>query len=321
LNIKQNIIEQIKSAKKVLIVGHIRPDGDCFGSGFAIALLCKKLNIQADFVCDSGLPQNYSFMDGFDCVNSIPTEPLSALDHDTVIAIDCGTTSRMGKFASVLKQAQTSINIDHHPSNDNFAKINLVDPAAAATCQIIAEILLQANLMDAQIAQNLLIGLSTDTGHFRHSNTNKSVLSTASTLIDCGADLQKAVISLYKSRTIAQTKLIGRAVDSLKFFHNNLLAFMTVLSSDLTELGCEIFDTEGLIDYALNLDAVEIAVCICQHGENGFKVGLRSKNADVATLSTKFGGGGHRQAAGCMIFGTKEEVTEKIISAAVEFLG
>ncbi|MCL2555776.1 MAG: DHH family phosphoesterase [Firmicutes bacterium] len=303
-----SIKEILNSSKSVLIVGHIRPDGDCLGAGLALYFACKNLGVPCDFVCDTDpLPKQYSFMNGFSYVNMITQK-----DYDTVIAVDCGSSDRLGKYLNILKKAKQSVNIDHHPSNDNFAKINIVDKTAAAACEIVSKMLIDDKLVDKQIAENLLVGLSTDTGHFIHSNVKAEIFELVAKLLSFGVDYQNVISGLYKSYSKNQNLLLGRVINSARYFENDKIGLMMINQEDLDACECGIFDTEGLIGYLMRLGSIEVAACICECGKDKYKVGFRSKSFDVGAAAAVFGGGGHKHAAGCMVFGKKEDVIDKV---------
>lgn len=295
-------------AESVLVIGHVRPDGDCLGAGLAIYFACKNLSIPCDFVCDSDqLPLAYSFMDGFSNVN-ITTQTY----YDTAIAVDCGATDRLGKFYDTFKKAKVSVNIDHHPGNPLFAKINIVENIAAATCEIMAKLMLDDGLVDKQIAESLLVGLSTDTGHFIHSSVRKEVFELVAKLQLFDVDYQKIVGGLYKSYTINQNKLLAKVVGSARYFNDDTVGIMFISQEDLDECGCGIFDTEGLIGYIMRVGTVEVGAYICEFGKDKYKVGFRSRGKNVNEAAMVFGGGGHKHASGCMVFGKKEDVIDKV---------
>lgn len=306
---KTNSLKEIlQNAKNVLIIGHVRPDGDCLGAGLAIYFACNNLGVPCDFVCDGDqLPQQYSFMDGFSHVNIV-----TQTNYDTVIAVDCGAVDRVGKHYSTLKNARVSVNIDHHPGNPMFAKINIVKNTAAAACEIVAEMMLDDGLVDKRIAESLLVGLSTDTGHFIHSSVEARLFELIAKILKFGVDYQKIVGGLYKSYTINQNRLLAKALNSVRYFNDDTVGIMYISQEDLDECKCGIFDTEGLIGYLMRIRSVEVGACICEFGKDKYKVGFRSRRRNVCEAANVFGGGGHKHAAGCMVYGKKEDVMDKI---------
>lgn len=307
-----NLTKKIKQAKKILIVGHVRPDGDCLGAGLALYRLAQKSGTQAELVYDSDLPFHYSFMQYYDCINKV-----SLSDYDLLIIVDCGDRFRMGKYAEFLGKVH-SIQFDHHISNDGFADENYVYPYRSSTCEILSEILLDEDAVDSEMATLLYVGLSTDTGHFMHNNVTSVVFSLAAKLMEKGADAYNVNCALYRSRTWEKTKLIGKAIQSMKFFGDGSICVISVMQSDLTDCGCSLSDTEGLIDVAMDIGSVKVAVCMTQQPNNKYKVSMRSKGFDVARAAAVFGGGGHVQAAGCVVCGYYEDVLRKVVKSITD---
>lgn len=306
------LIESILNARKILIVGHIRPDGDCLGAGLAIYSLAANLGKTAEVVYDSDLPSHYSFMPHFEVINRLSEGP-----YDLLIVVDCGDELRMGKYNKMLKKCK-SIQFDHHITNNSFAQINYVFPEKSSTCEILADMLLPERIVNAEIASLLYVGLSTDTGHFMHNNVTPNVFNTAAKLLECGANYYEVNSCLYRSRTVNKTKLMGKAIKSMKFFKENKICVISVKPEDLSECECVISDTEGLIDLAMDIGSVEVAVCMTEQANNKFKISFRSKGFNVSQCAAVFGGGGHIQAAGCVAGGAYEDVVNKIVKSITD---
>ncbi|MBR2967235.1 MAG: bifunctional oligoribonuclease/PAP phosphatase NrnA [Clostridia bacterium] len=307
-----NLIDSIKSAKNILIVGHVRPDGDCLGAGLALKRLANNEGARADLVYDSDLPKHYEFMQGFDTINKPTSE-----NYDLLIVVDCGDELRMGKYAKLLKKIK-SIQFDHHITNKGFAQTNYIYPEKSSTCEIIADVLLPLNKVDSVIADCLYVGLSTDSGHFMHNNVTSNVFDVATKLMNCGLNAYELNMRLYRNRTVKKTELIARALNSMKYFRDDSICIITVKSSDLTETGCTLSDTEGLIDFAMAMGCVKVAVCMTEQSEHKYKVSFRSKGYNVSECAAVFGGGGHVQAAGCVVCGYYEDVLRKIVKSITD---
>lgn len=302
------LIDEISNAEKILIVGHMRPDGDCLGAGLALYRLALNMGKRADVAYDSDLPERFMFLPDFNVINKQQIYD----GYDLLIVVDCGDELRMGKYTKYLKKVK-SILIDHHITNKGFATINYVRSEKSSTCEIIADLLLPEGVVDALIASYLYVGLSTDTGHFMHNNVTSNVFDTASKLATLGAKIYDINIELYRSKTIEKTMLIGRAINSMRFFCDNSVCVISIRPGDLLETGCSIADTEGLIDLAMDIGKVKIAVCMTEQPEGKFKISFRSKGFNVAQCAAYFGGGGHIQAAGCVAVGDYDDVLHRVI--------
>ena len=307
------ISQAIERSRCVLIVGHQRPDGDCLGAGFSIGRICENKGVAYDFLCDSDNPMQYSFMHGFECLNEKKYR-----DYYLLITVDCGDHYRMGRYVGYLKSIPETFNIDHHKTNNRFAKTNIVFPDASSTCEILYGLLKDDGVIDEVVASCLFVGLSTDTGHFMHSNTSKEVLKIASELVGLGANPYALSTAIYKSITINKTNLTALAIQSMRFFKNNRICIITVTQNDLNKCGCVMADTEGLIDYAMKIGCVEVGVCLTEQLHSHFKVSFRSKKTDVAAAAATFGGGGHTLAAGCVADGKYEDVIDKILKSITD---
>ena len=306
------IIEALQSSKNVLIVGHQRPDGDCIGSGLALCRVCDIMGKSADFLCDSDNPAQYAFMPGFERLNDKRFK-----DYDLLITVDCADIYRMGKYNGYLKSVQNTFNIDHHKTNNKYAKHNIVLPLSS-TCEIIYGLLKDTRIIDETVASLLFVGLSTDTGHFMHSNTTAEVFKAASDLVSLGANPYALATSIYKTDTVNKIKLTAKAIESMRFFCNNKICVITVRQEDLQSTKCCMADTEGLIDYAMKIGCVEVGICLTEQMRPHFKVSFRSKKIDVAAAAATFGGGGHTLAAGCVVSGKYEDVVDKLLKAVTD---
>lgn len=307
------ITERIKAAEKVLIIGHQRPDGDCIGAGLALMRLCEKYGKACNFVFDSPAPAHFSFMAGYEKAD---VQTMRAFD--TVICVDCADSFRTGKYYGYVKDAACSVNIDHHKTNNRFADENIVVPEASSTCEVLFDLLAPLDEIDDYIAYMLFVGLSTDTGHFMHSNTTAKVFEMAAALLKYNIDANEIAGHIYKNATREKTALIARAIESMRFFAEERICVISIFESDLTACGCVLADTEGLIDYAMMIGKTEVGVCLTEQPSPQFKVSYRSKGLDVAAAAGVFGGGGHKLAAGCTVSGKYEDVVRKVVKSVTD---
>lgn len=313
-SVTTEILNAIKAADTVLVVGHIRPDGDCVGAALAVRHICEKLGKTADAVCDADKPSAYAFLPEYEYFCAPRYKK-----YDLFIAVDCATESRLGEYRAQLQSAKNSICIDHHPTNVGYCKYNYIVPEACSTCFILFDLFKDAEgLIDKDCASMLYTGLSTDTGHFMHSNTTAEVFSTAAALTEYGIDVVKLNNDLYCSNSFNKIKLTARALGGIILYESGKIALMNISLKDLQDSGCTSEDTEGLINNAKGIAGVKVAISMCEQPGNVFRVSFRSVSADVAAAAAKFGGGGHRLAAGCIITGNRYDVMEKVVAAATE---
>lgn len=304
------IIAAIDRAESILIIGHARPDGDCLGSAFALREYCKRKGKIVDVGSPSPIPESYSFIRYSEIFNRITRKA-----YDLFIAVDCGARDRIGRMEGFFKSAKETAWIDHHRGHSGFGDHNVVDADASSTCELIFDLLEPTGEIDSIIADYLYMGLSTDTGHFMHSNTTPKVLETAYKLSLCGADVYGLATALYRSRSREKTELIAKSIESMRYYEGGKVALIAITSEMLDDVGLEANDTEGIIDYAIAVKGVEVGISICEEKPEDFKASFRSRGRDVDEIARVFGGGGHKFASGCRVSGLKEEVIEKILKA------
>lgn len=314
--ITAEIIDAIKAADTILVCGHVRPDGDCVGAALAMRKICEKFGKKADAVCDGDKSETYAFLPEFELFCAPRFKK-----YDLFIAVDCATQSRLGEYRAALAGAANSINIDHHRTNESYGKINYVVPEASSTCYIIYDLFAaQKDLIDVDIATMLYTGLSTDTGHFMHSNTDADVFRAAAALCEYGIDIAKLNHDLYCNNGFNKIKLTARALDNIILYESGKIALINISLKDLSECNCTSEDSEGLIDHASSIAGVKVAVSMCEQPGSVFRISFRSVSANVAEAAAKFGGGGHKLAAGCIITGNRYDVMEKVVAAAAAAL-
>ena len=211
-------------------------------------------------------------------------------------------------------KSKNTFNVDHHISNENYAKYNLVIDSAA-NCENVYNAIIGLHIeIDKTIAERILLGISTDTGNFMHSNVTSKTLEVASKLVACGGDLHKIAYAMFKSQPKARAELFAKVISGMRFFVDGKISIITIMRKDLAEFNATQDLTEGFIDYPLSVDGVEVAVSILENKDNSYKISLRSKGkVNVNEVASAFGGGGHILASGCMISGFYEDVKDKII--------
>lgn len=307
----------ILSANKIGITYHVSPDGDAVGSVLALLNGLRTLNKKCYVISKESLPDNLRFLYGSDEVTGEEISP--TYDTDVVIVLDCGNTDRicadLNDFTGVL------LNIDHHLSNDMYGTENYVDTNAAATAEIVYELLnilgLDFNLEDQiniNIGTCLYTSLVTDTGGFRHSNVTFKTHEIASQLRRIGVNNTYIYESLFDNKDFTRMKILGKAITNMKLVLNDKVALIEIPKSFSEEFGVEIGDTSDIISYGLQIKGVEVTVLI-KEAEDGVKASLRSKNyIDVRKIAGIFGGGGHIKAAGLKIEAVSlEEAKNKIL--------
>lgn len=291
------------------IICHISPDGDTIGSAIALKFLLESRNISIGLFCDDKLPARLSFIKGIEQFNKE-----SSKSYDMTIAIDCSDLGRLGKCIDLYERGIHKVNIDHHISNESYADINIIDSDASATGEIIYSMIEKAGIIpDINTANSMYTAIATDTGNFSYSNTTSNTLSIASKLVGLGIDIDNLTRNLFRSRTKTQTMMLAKCLNTLEFYNNDKVAVISVNRDLLNQLNAKDSDIQGIINYALEIRDVEVALLFKEADDSKTKVGFRSKyNLDVSKLASIFGGGGHKKAAGCLIQDSIE-MAKKII--------
>lgn len=303
-----DILSAIGGAHNILVIAHIQPDGDTLGSGFALDSMLKKLGKHSDIYCEDGIPHRYAELFPQQETSVINT----AANYDMAIALDCADKSRLGKAQKLFKRVNTSVNIDHHITNEAYAKLNYIAEASSVG-EIIFELMSEAGVeQDEASARYLYIAMSTDTGNFTYSNTGRKCMLYSSDLVEL-FDLRGTADILFRRRTLTLTKLIARSLSRLETYEQGSIAFVTLLESDMKEFGATGSDCENIVDFAREIEETKVAVFF-REIKNGIKISLRSKgDIDVCGVASSLGGGGHKNAAGCCTAGKIEEVKAAVL--------
>lgn len=307
----EEITKKIFSYKSVALFCHIRPDGDTVGSAVALKLALKKSGIDAEVFCTDEMPKTFKFLKA---TSEVKNKLIK--DYEIYVAIDNADMQRLGEFGLLFEKKKETYSIDHHISNTNFAKYNYVCDRAA-NCENVYNVIRCANVeIDSEMANLLALGITTDTGNFRHKNVTAETLKIMSELIGYGADLNAICYHCFTEQSKERAKLFGLVMSRIRYFKNDKIAVATVRQSDFKETNAEKSETEGFIDFVMGIEGVEIGICIMEIEKNKYKISLRSKKADVNKVASTFGGGGHVLASGCQLFGEYEEVVERITYTA-----
>ena len=303
-NLANEFKKLLDSHRKVTVISHIRPDGDTVGSSIALFNSLKLMGYQVELVCiDSDLPLKLNFLDGFNRYKK-------KIDYSDslVVTLDCADISR----AAFDLHNRTIVNIDHHKSNTNFGVLNIVEVEVSTTA-VLYKLLKEGFVIDKKVAEAIYVGLLTDSINFTTALVNSQTFELASELLEYGLNASYISEMVNKRNSLAHTRLIARAIESLELFNDAKIAVMVLKSSDLKATGAKGSDLNGIIDFAIALVTVEIAVFIVEL-DNILKVSIRSKNEDISTVATKFGGGGHKNAGGFEVKSGKiEEIKNRIL--------
>jgi len=309
------------SGRSVAVVGHSRPDGDCIGSQVALARVLAERGSSVVCVNSDKVPRRLAYM--AEGMRFIRTDEALALPADVAaVFVDCADHLRAGERL-LAKFPLPEGSIDHHLSNAGFAKINIVDSASAAACEILAGLFIDAGLpIDKQTATALFVGIITDTGQFRFNSTSHRSFILAGELVKRGASPSRAGYELYERESEGKLRLLEKFLASLDMELGGRVCIGTLPSGVFEATGTTAEDTEGLVDYARCVDGVEIGVLIEQRADGGVKASLRAKDplCRLDLVAGKFGGGGHACAAGLNLKQGGDKFREQLLAAISERL-
>jgi phosphoesterase RecJ-like protein len=306
--------KKLKSEKDVGIITHVRPDGDAIGSALGLSLALTSLGIKNAVYCDDVIPKKFSYLNGFENIKN------TISNHDAYIAVDCADQMRLGSFEEIFIKAKSTYNLDHHATNDRYAKLNYVVDTASNCENVYALAVELGAKIDKDTANCLMTGLVTDTGNFRHKNVTDETLKTASELLKCGADLNGIVYKNFNEQSKERAKLFGKVMSRIRYFYDDKIAVITIFDKDLLETGAMANETEGFVDFITGISGVEVSVCLMETAQDTFKASLRARRTDVSEVASVFGGGGHVLASGCKIHGEYEEVVDRLVGVIKRYI-
>ncbi|MBE5746884.1 MAG: bifunctional oligoribonuclease/PAP phosphatase NrnA [Clostridiales bacterium] len=316
----EQIAGKIKSATSVLIMTHMRPDGDAFGSSLALSTALDNLGIANEVCVETDIPSNLTFINGIDKVKKAPTR-----EYDLLVTVDCSDEQRLGALQSEFLLAKRkkidTVNVDHHISNIGFAKYNFVRECSA-NCMNVATLIADMGApFDKKTSEYLLIGLLTDSGNFSHDDVTEETFLLAAKLVKAGADIRYYNYMLFKTQPKARAALYAKTMSGIRYYHDDRFAVIVISKENMELCGADNGMTEGFVDFPLNVDTVEVAASVMEVKKGQYKISLRSKEyVDVNKIAGVYGGGGHIRAAGCMLFGDVEEVLDKLSYTVSQYL-
>ena len=314
----KKIDELPKDVRRIVIAGHIHPDGDCVGSclGLKNYLAVIRPEAQVDVYLEK-FSEDFIFLQGAgEVCHELPeVEP-----YEVAFALDCSDTERLGEAVKYFTAAKYRICIDHHITNEGFADENIICPDASSTCEVLYNLMEDASVNRA-VAECLYTGIVHDTGVFKHSNTKEETMRIAGRLITKGADPSYIIDETFYKKTFAQNKALARALDTAELWLDGAVIGSVITEKDFEELGIGSGDLDGIVDQLRVTDGVEAAVFLYEAPEGKCKVSMRANgSADVSRIAREFGGGGHVKAAGCTVSGGWREIIDQIAGRIAEQL-
>ncbi|MEX1031042.1 MAG: bifunctional oligoribonuclease/PAP phosphatase NrnA [Paenibacillaceae bacterium] len=299
-----------------LVVSHVQPDGDAISSTIAIGLILRSLNKSFIMINEDKTPIKFDYLSGYenilhaDIIDAVPRQ------YRNIIAVDCADFSRIGIVQNWFEDNPIILNIDHHPTNDQYGTIPLIQAEAAATAEILFYLIEALGIeWTKSLADCIYTGLLTDTGGFRYSNTSPEVMKIASKMLEFGVIGHQLAEHLLERIAFSHIIILKRALTSLSFAANNQIGWVLVSQADIIESQASNEDLEGLVNYPRNIEGVEVGLLFKEITPSIVKVSFRSAGkVDVAAIAHRLGGGGHTRASGCTLNMTMDEAVPFIVN-------
>ena len=307
----------IDQAGKIVILGHVNPDGDCAGSCLAVYNYIKEWDsTKAVTVRLERAPSKFSYLSGFDAIETEAGEEA----YDLCICLDSSDEERLGDFKSCFDRSAKTICIDHHITNRGYAQENVIDGHASSACEVVYGQLDESRI-SKHVAECIYTGIIHDTGVFKYSNTSRKTMEIAGKMMEKGIDFGTIIDGSFYKKTYMQSQILGRALlESITFLDGRCI-FSVVRKKDMDFYGVDKSDLDGIVDQLRGIDGIECAIFLYETGIHQFKVSLRSNSiVDVSRIAAYFGGGGHVRAAGCTMSGSVHDVVNNLSAHIAEQL-
>lgn len=292
--------EKISNSEKILLISHRGPDGDTVGCNIALRLSLIELSKQVISACCDPIPTTLHYLPH----SKRFKQNFEPSNFDLIIAIDCGS-SQMMNYSSKDFNSTYLVNIDHHPSNNNFGNLNIVFPTAAATATIIYHLLNYLQIrITPDIATAIMTGFYFDTGSFMHPNTDQEIFSICADLTSKGANFKTIAKNLFHTQSVHQLKLWGQILNKIKISEKKVVVSM-ISDEELLELQVTREELNGVIDYLNMVPEGKFSLLLSEDRQGNIKASCRTQkdNIDLSKLAQLFGGGGHKKAAGFSLRG------------------
>ena len=311
--------QKILSSSRIVLSTHQNPDGDGLGSASAMYHYIKSLEKDCKIIHISDFPNQYDFLNQNNII-----ETYIESDHDEwmqtsdlALIFDIGDYHRLGILGDILNKNNIyTVNIDHHPNlNDERFNDHYINIDAAATGEMVYDFLIDNNInLNQLMAQGIYTAVMTDTGSFRHNNTNQKSHKIAMDCIDYGVDNSKIYQSIYENRSKAQVSLLAKVIDILRYDSDGQIASFIISREMIESSGAIPQDIDGFTDFVRTIKGVEISIMIYESDSNRCRINFRSKGKyKINGVAKSFGGGGHKFAAGAIADGTSEIILQQVV--------
>ncbi len=314
----EEIARMLRKAESIAICSHVNPDGDTLGAAAAMKITLEKLGKKVSLFCDGKVPDQLAFLPGISGMQ-VPGDHEGPFD--LMLSVDVSDEKRLGNCAKLMKVSTHTAQIDHHPTNPLFMEVNSVDGNCPATCLMIREQIAALGIEpDRDTAICLYTGISTDTGNFAYHSTNEACFSLMSELMTLDLPLAELNRILFRERAKPQVLLMGKALNSLRYYEQDRIAVMKLTTADFLECGALNEHADTLVNFGLDTVGTSMAMLAREDVEAPgiIKFSLRAKEPFVINdVAQSFGGGGHPQAAGISMYGNLDDKISEVLEAMI----
>lgn len=308
----------VKASKNILIISHVNPDGDTLGTMCALrSAIYNQYKKKPEMLILSKLPKIYEFLPNIQEAKTLDMFDKSR-EYDLVITVDVASLDRILDAQILFEKAKFTVNIDHHRTNNNYGNLAFVEPKASSSGEVAYNIMKKLNwdIQDKKLETPtcLYVAILTDTGGFRFENTNPKVFKVAAELTDMGISPRELYKKCYESKTKAVVLFQNYCVSNAAFLNNDKVAYAMIYKKDMEKFGVGYDSTDGIAESLRAIISTEVSFVVTETESKACKVSMRSKNVDISQICSKFGGGGHKFAAGCTIKSSCDEAIKKLLT-------
>ncbi|MCS7046804.1 MAG: bifunctional oligoribonuclease/PAP phosphatase NrnA [Gemmataceae bacterium] len=317
------LADVVRRCDRFLLTTHVRPDPDGLGSMLGLADALDRIGKEVRLVISSNWPPRYDFMDPTQRIRRFESPGEEYRNAQAIIILDTGTWNQLGDFGPFLRSMTCDkIVIDHHLSQDDLGAVRLQDTTSESTGRLVTEALRALGLpLSPQAANHLFAAVATDTGWFRHPNTTPATFRLAAELQEAGANPTWLEDQIYQKHTLARLRLWGLILQRLQVVEDGRVAFTELHLADYAATGAIPSDSEDLVNFPRSIDGVEVGLFFMEQPAGGVKVSFRARDrVSVNQIAERFGGGGHRLAAGATLATTLAEAKAQVLAAVAAAL-
>lgn len=306
----RRVCDELRRHQHIALTSHVRPDGDSLGSALALAWALQALGKDARVVMRDRAPVPLDEFPGVDEIEVAATVPETT---EAVVVLECGDLARTGLDGL---ERYHIVNVDHHPGNTGFGAVQWFDGSAAACGELVFEIITELGVpLTPDMATQLLVAIVTDTGSYRYAGVSPRTFTISARLLEAGADPVAVARKLYDGNTLGRLRLQGAVLQSMELVDAGRVASLHLDLPTMAASGADPEDTDGLINQPLSVKAIQAVVFFKQAEGGQYRVSLRSKgDIDVGKVARSFGGGGHKNAAGCTLSGPLADLREQVFA-------